>query len=155
MFELWSSLQRIFGEASEKNLYLSQLIILDTLEKCLAGVSLPLSPHYCDRQILEMMWCHLFQDQWSVPVCWQSLVTCRSCMLLWNQTQKWLCLLLCLCSARHKPLLMYLSPINQFFLSLGGSFVNQQTWITFAGGWRVSILWRELLSASCAGFCHF
>ncbi|XP_053130571.1 neurofibromin isoform X2 [Hemicordylus capensis] len=28
---------RIFGEASEKNLYLSQLIILDTLEKCLAG----------------------------------------------------------------------------------------------------------------------
>lgn len=33
--------QRIFGEASEKNLYLSQLIILDTLEKCLAGVSLP------------------------------------------------------------------------------------------------------------------
>lgn len=31
--------QRIFGEAAEKNLYLSQLIILDTLEKCLAGVS--------------------------------------------------------------------------------------------------------------------
>ncbi|XP_074045107.1 neurofibromin isoform X16 [Macrotis lagotis] len=30
---------RIFGEAAEKNLYLSQLIILDTLEKCLAGVS--------------------------------------------------------------------------------------------------------------------
>uniref|UniRef100_A0AAQ6AHH6 Neurofibromin n=1 Tax=Amphiprion ocellaris TaxID=80972 RepID=A0AAQ6AHH6_AMPOC len=30
---------RIFGEASEKNLYLSQLIILDTLEKCLAGQS--------------------------------------------------------------------------------------------------------------------
>ncbi|KAK1331380.1 hypothetical protein QTO34_009334 [Cnephaeus nilssonii] len=29
---------RIFGEAAEKNLYLSQLIILDTLEKCLAGV---------------------------------------------------------------------------------------------------------------------
>ncbi|XP_044286035.1 neurofibromin isoform X4 [Varanus komodoensis] len=28
---------RIFGEAAEKNLYLSQLIILDTLEKCLAG----------------------------------------------------------------------------------------------------------------------
>ncbi|GLD53013.1 neurofibromin isoform X1, partial [Lates japonicus] len=28
---------RIFGEASQKNLYLSQLIILDTLEKCLAG----------------------------------------------------------------------------------------------------------------------
>ncbi|KAF6735969.1 Neurofibromin [Oryzias melastigma] len=28
---------RIFGEASEKNLYLSQLIILDTLDKCLAG----------------------------------------------------------------------------------------------------------------------
>lgn len=35
------AVQRIFGEASEKNLYLSQLIILDTLEKCLAGVSLP------------------------------------------------------------------------------------------------------------------
>jgi len=34
--------QRIFGEASEKNLYLSQLIILDTLDKCLAGVSPPL-----------------------------------------------------------------------------------------------------------------
>lgn len=31
--------QRIFGETAEKNLYLSQLIILDTLEKCLAGVS--------------------------------------------------------------------------------------------------------------------
>ncbi|XP_028425781.1 neurofibromin isoform X4 [Perca flavescens] len=30
---------RIFGDASEKNLYLSQLIILDTLEKCLAGQS--------------------------------------------------------------------------------------------------------------------
>ncbi|KAG7470552.1 hypothetical protein MATL_G00115000 [Megalops atlanticus] len=30
---------RIFGEAAEKNLYLSQLIILDTLEKCLAGQS--------------------------------------------------------------------------------------------------------------------
>ncbi|XP_075993756.1 neurofibromin isoform X2 [Genypterus blacodes] len=30
---------RIFGETSEKNLYLSQLIILDTLEKCLAGQS--------------------------------------------------------------------------------------------------------------------
>ncbi|CAJ1065914.1 neurofibromin isoform X2 [Xyrichtys novacula] len=30
---------RIFGEASEKNLYLSQLIILDTLGKCLAGQS--------------------------------------------------------------------------------------------------------------------
>uniref|UniRef100_A0A3P9ATN2 Neurofibromin 1 n=1 Tax=Maylandia zebra TaxID=106582 RepID=A0A3P9ATN2_9CICH len=30
---------RIFGEASEKNLYLSQLIILDTLKKCLAGQS--------------------------------------------------------------------------------------------------------------------
>ncbi|XP_070761776.1 neurofibromin isoform X4 [Enoplosus armatus] len=30
---------RIFGEASERNLYLSQLIILDTLEKCLAGQS--------------------------------------------------------------------------------------------------------------------
>ncbi|KAK7882743.1 hypothetical protein WMY93_028917 [Mugilogobius chulae] len=30
---------RIFGEAAEKNLYLSQLIILDTLEKCLAGFS--------------------------------------------------------------------------------------------------------------------
>ncbi|XP_075189942.1 neurofibromin [Anomaloglossus baeobatrachus] len=28
---------RIYGEAAEKNLYLSQLIILDTLEKCLAG----------------------------------------------------------------------------------------------------------------------
>ncbi|XP_043910571.1 neurofibromin isoform X1 [Protopterus annectens] len=28
---------RIFGEIAEKNLYLSQLIILDTLEKCLAG----------------------------------------------------------------------------------------------------------------------
>ncbi|KAK1800763.1 hypothetical protein P4O66_005953 [Electrophorus voltai] len=28
---------RIFGEVAEKNLYLSQLIILDTLEKCLAG----------------------------------------------------------------------------------------------------------------------
>ncbi|XP_048822683.1 neurofibromin isoform X2 [Lagopus muta] len=28
---------RIFGETAEKNLYLSQLIILDTLEKCLAG----------------------------------------------------------------------------------------------------------------------
>ncbi|KAM9455574.1 neurofibromin-like isoform 2-T2 [Clarias gariepinus] len=28
---------RIFGEAAEKNLYLSQLIILGTLEKCLAG----------------------------------------------------------------------------------------------------------------------
>ncbi|XP_053543134.1 neurofibromin isoform X7 [Ictalurus punctatus] len=28
---------RIIGEAGEKNLYLSQLIILDTLEKCLAG----------------------------------------------------------------------------------------------------------------------
>ncbi|XP_039612599.1 neurofibromin isoform X2 [Polypterus senegalus] len=28
---------RIFGEAAEKNLYLSQLIILDTLDKCLAG----------------------------------------------------------------------------------------------------------------------
>uniref|UniRef100_A0A8B9GUE6 Neurofibromin n=1 Tax=Astyanax mexicanus TaxID=7994 RepID=A0A8B9GUE6_ASTMX len=28
---------RIFGDAAEKNLYLSQLIILDTLEKCLAG----------------------------------------------------------------------------------------------------------------------
>nr|XP_056721569.1 neurofibromin isoform X2 [Euleptes europaea] len=28
---------RIFGESAEKNLYLSQLIILDTLEKCLAG----------------------------------------------------------------------------------------------------------------------
>uniref|UniRef100_A0ABM5EN50 Neurofibromin isoform X1 n=1 Tax=Pogona vitticeps TaxID=103695 RepID=A0ABM5EN50_9SAUR len=28
---------RIFGEAAEKNLYISQLIILDTLEKCLAG----------------------------------------------------------------------------------------------------------------------
>lgn len=41
-FWLWLSPQRIFGEASEKNLYLSQLIILDTLEKCLAGVSLPL-----------------------------------------------------------------------------------------------------------------
>eukprot|EP00064_Thunnus_orientalis_P004302 superscaffoldBa00000388_g4313 len=30
---------RIFGDTSEKNLYLSQLIILDTLEKCLAGQS--------------------------------------------------------------------------------------------------------------------
>ncbi|XP_042152249.1 neurofibromin-like [Oncorhynchus tshawytscha] len=30
---------RIFGEAAEKNLYLSQLIILDTLEKCLASQS--------------------------------------------------------------------------------------------------------------------
>ncbi|XP_053310942.1 neurofibromin isoform X1 [Spea bombifrons] len=28
---------RIFGDVAEKNLYLSQLIILDTLEKCLAG----------------------------------------------------------------------------------------------------------------------
>ncbi|GAA6093220.1 neurofibromin isoform X1, partial [Tachysurus ichikawai] len=28
---------RIVGEVAEKNLYLSQLIILDTLEKCLAG----------------------------------------------------------------------------------------------------------------------
>ncbi|KAM6970361.1 neurofibromin-like [Aplochiton taeniatus] len=28
---------RIFGDASERNLYLSQLIILDTLDKCLAG----------------------------------------------------------------------------------------------------------------------
>ncbi|XP_028855597.1 neurofibromin isoform X3 [Denticeps clupeoides] len=28
---------RIFGETAEKNLYLSQLIILDTLDKCLAG----------------------------------------------------------------------------------------------------------------------
>ncbi|KAM9321250.1 neurofibromin [Gastrophryne carolinensis] len=28
---------RIFGEAAEKNLYLSQLVILDTLDKCLAG----------------------------------------------------------------------------------------------------------------------
>nr|XP_055063905.1 neurofibromin isoform X2 [Misgurnus anguillicaudatus] len=28
---------RIFGETAEKNLYLSQLIIMDTLEKCLAG----------------------------------------------------------------------------------------------------------------------
>lgn len=37
----FSHLQRIFGEAAEKNLYLSQLIILDTLEKCLAGVSSP------------------------------------------------------------------------------------------------------------------
>lgn len=36
-----AAVKRIFGEASEKNLYLSQLIILDTLEKCLAGVSLP------------------------------------------------------------------------------------------------------------------
>lgn len=36
------SSQRIFGETSEKNLYLSQLIILDTLEKCLAGVSISL-----------------------------------------------------------------------------------------------------------------
>lgn len=35
-----AALKRIFGEASEKNLYLSQLVILDTLEKCLAGVSL-------------------------------------------------------------------------------------------------------------------
>lgn len=35
----FSHWQRIFGEAAEKNLYLSQLIILDTLEKCLAGVS--------------------------------------------------------------------------------------------------------------------
>lgn len=39
MFWMRSPSQRIFGEASEKNLYLSQLIILDTLEKCLAGVS--------------------------------------------------------------------------------------------------------------------
>ncbi|XP_072261087.1 neurofibromin [Pyxicephalus adspersus] len=31
------NIMRIFGEAAEKNLYLSQLIILDTLEKCLAG----------------------------------------------------------------------------------------------------------------------
>ncbi|CAL8344392.1 unnamed protein product, partial [Arctogadus glacialis] len=30
---------RIFGDTAEKNLYLSQLIILDTLEKCLAGQS--------------------------------------------------------------------------------------------------------------------
>uniref|UniRef100_A0AAY5LD07 Neurofibromin n=1 Tax=Esox lucius TaxID=8010 RepID=A0AAY5LD07_ESOLU len=30
---------RIFGEAAEKNLYFSQLIILDTLEKCLASQS--------------------------------------------------------------------------------------------------------------------
>ncbi|XP_046892611.1 neurofibromin isoform X2 [Hypomesus transpacificus] len=30
---------RIFGETAEKNLYLSQLIILDTLKKCLAGQS--------------------------------------------------------------------------------------------------------------------
>lgn len=33
-----SLLQRIFGDTAEKNLYLSQLIIMDTLEKCLAGV---------------------------------------------------------------------------------------------------------------------
>nr|ACA43017.1 neurofibromin 1 isoform CRA_b [Bos taurus] len=32
-----NNMVRIFGEAAEKNLYLSQLIILDTLEKCLAG----------------------------------------------------------------------------------------------------------------------
>ncbi|XP_047661070.1 neurofibromin isoform X2 [Tachysurus fulvidraco] len=35
---------RIVGEATEKNLYLSQLIILDTLEKCLAG-----QPKHCMR----------------------------------------------------------------------------------------------------------
>ncbi|XP_060751523.1 neurofibromin isoform X2 [Tachysurus vachellii] len=35
---------RIVGEAAEKNLYLSQLIILDTLEKCLAG-----QPKHCMR----------------------------------------------------------------------------------------------------------
>lgn len=125
MFALWLSLQRIFGEASEKNLYLSQLIILDTLNKCLAGVSLPHSPHCCDRQILELMWCHLFQDRWSMPLCWQSL-SCRSCVLPWNQTQKWLCLLLCLCSRRHKPLLMYLSPINHVLI-VSGRFIWELT----------------------------
>ncbi|XP_044141522.1 neurofibromin-like [Bufo gargarizans] len=31
------NIMKIYGEAAEKNLYLSQLIILDTLEKCLAG----------------------------------------------------------------------------------------------------------------------
>lgn len=45
MLCLCLSSQRIFGEASEKNLYLSQLIILDTLKKCLAGVSFTLSQY--------------------------------------------------------------------------------------------------------------
>lgn len=52
MFSLWLSSQRIFGETSEKNLYLSQLIILDTLEKCLAGVSF--------TKVFKMIWsCYL------------------------------------------------------------------------------------------------
>lgn len=54
MFWMRSPSQRIFGEASEKNLYLSQLIILDTLEKCLAGVSsvLQTPPHHPKKKQL-------------------------------------------------------------------------------------------------------
>lgn len=47
------AVKRIFGEASEKNLYLSQLVILDTLEKCLAGVSLPSDAR---RSLSSLMW---------------------------------------------------------------------------------------------------
>ncbi|XP_064425136.1 neurofibromin [Latimeria chalumnae] len=51
---------RIFGETAEKNLYLSQLIILDTLEKCLAGQpkdSLRLDETMLVKQLLPEI-CH-------------------------------------------------------------------------------------------------
>ncbi|MGH0174876.1 UNVERIFIED_CONTAM: hypothetical protein FKN15_069609 [Acipenser sinensis] len=62
---------RIFGEAAEKNLYLSQLIILDTLEKCLAG-----QPKDCMRldetmlvkQLLPEI-CHFIHTLQELTVC--------------------------------------------------------------------------------------
>ncbi|XP_045067490.1 calretinin-like [Coregonus clupeaformis] len=65
---------QIFGEAAEKNLYLSQLIILDTLEKCLVSRTWPparcRAPCLCLRgpllpQLQQLQRClqpHLHQD---------------------------------------------------------------------------------------------
>ncbi|KTF96683.1 hypothetical protein cypCar_00009930 [Cyprinus carpio] len=40
---------QIFGDTAEKNLYLSQLIIMDTLEKCLAGAFWNWVENYADE----------------------------------------------------------------------------------------------------------
>lgn len=85
MFWMRSPSQRIFGEASEKNLYLSQLIILDTLEKCLAGVSsvLQTPPHHPKKKTAD-----------------------QASTFKYLEIRYW-------CSATHNPLVMYLPAINQ------------------------------------------
>lgn len=96
MFWMQLPSQRIFGEASEKNLYLSQLIILDTLEKCLAGVSF-CPPKLPDRIISynqtlfkltvqnDQVYLKTTDPQLHDKTLWRlQFVTSRPCALLWN-----------------------------------------------------------------------